>query len=638
MFTQNQNRIRMTLLVVVLIISLGFSGLPAAQAQTDGPAELFGDAGNASPTADVPDPSYVARSRYVNVNVGMLFDGNGKPLDKQSLPEISLNLFPDASYIGVLTRVQKDASGTYWIGSIKDIEGYFYLLIVDGVFIAHVASPEGVYEVSWAGDNLYKAVQIDQSKFVDEDPAATFGPPGDVLAEGDLGPTADSDATIDIMVAFTDDARAAEGGTAAMKARIALAVTETNTSYANAGITTRLRLVHVQEYPYVETGNLGTELDRVRNTTDAYFTTVHSLRDTYGADMVSLIVENGGGYCGMGYVMATAAYAFQVTVRSCATGNYSFGHEFGHLQGALHDVYVDPSTTPFAYGHGYVHLGTTTAQRWRTVMAYNNQCAANGYNCTRLQWWSNPTKTWLSAAMGVTNSSENYKVLNTTDYTIANFRTAVIGSVFNSNFNTSSIGWSAVNGTWALVSGAYYKSTGLANTCVSAKHTGKYGDLTYEVQMKRTQSSTYTGMANRIIIRGNPASLGSWNSWKPSYVFQYSNDGDFSVWEIASGGSEVALKGWTLSSAVVKNGWNTLKVVAVGASLKFYINGTLVWSGADSTLKTGAVGFGYCRQADTGSLIVNYAKLTNTATADAKPNEEVAPGEEIPGGSIDQSP
>ena len=42
----------------------------------------------------------------------------------------------------------------------------------------------------------------------------------------------------------------------------------------------------------------------------------------------------------------------------------------------------------------------------------------------------------------------------------------------------------------------------------------------------------------------------------------------------------MALKPWTASAAIVKNGWNTLKVIAVGSSLRYYINGTLVWVGS----------------------------------------------------------
>lgn len=625
----SKNRVWKTLLVVVLIATLAFGSLSAAQAQS-GPPPMFGDAGDAPADAGGPGEAHVARTRFVYVNIGMLFTADGRQLSKTRLPEISLNLFPEVNYTGIVTRAWRDNWGTYWTGILKGVEnGYFYLTVVDGVFMAHVGSPEGIYEVSLASGNLYKAIRIDQSKFVDHDEAWTYEPSGVVIPKGLLGDAADTAARIDIMVAYTDDARAAAGGTPAIKATILTALNETNQSYANAGVTTRLRLVHVQEYTYTETGNMSTDLDRFRNTTDAYFTTIHSLRNTYGADMVGLIVENGGAYCGLAStIMATAATAFQVTDRSCATGYYSFGHEFGHLQGARHDTFVDPTNTPYSYGHGYVK---TTAPMWRTIMAYANACGS----CTRIQWWSNPAKTYGGAPTGVSNT-KNYLVLNNTAYTVANFRTQVIGNDYYNNFNAASTGWSAVTGAWGLASGAYYQSAGLANTGASAKQSSKFGDVTFEVRMKRT--GTCTTCANRIIIRGNPASLYATNRWKPSYYFQYNNAGQFSVYEHTSASTEIALKVWTASVAVVANGWNTLKVVAVGSSLKFYINGTLVWSGSDTTLQVGQLGFGHFRDAAAGTLQVDWAKGSNTPTADPNIFEEVAPGVEIGGGSIDQSP
>ncbi|MRR32519.1 DUF1080 domain-containing protein, partial [bacterium] len=209
-------------------------------------------------------------------------------------------------------------------------------------------------------------------------------------------------------------------------------------------------------------------------------------------------------------------------------------------------------------------------------------------------------------------------------------------SDFYNSFNGSSNGWSAVTGSWVIGSSAYYQSTGLANTGASAKRTGKYGEVTYEVRMKR--SGTCTTCANRIIIRGNPGSLFSTNWWKPAYYFQYANNGTFSIYEATSAGTTVALKGWTASAAIVQNGWNTLKVVAVANSLKFYINGTLVWTASDYTLQVGQVGFGHYRDAAAGTLQVDWAKASNTPTADLNLVEDVAPGVELIGGSIDQSP
>jgi hypothetical protein len=206
---------------------------------------------------------------------------------------------------------------------------------------------------------------------------------------------------------------------------------------------------------------------------------------------------------------------------------------------------------------------------------------------------------------------------------------------FDSQFNGSTTDWSAVRGAWTNYASMYYRSAGLANLGASAKHTSSYANFTYQVRMKRVGDCS--GCANRIIIRGKPTSLSSTYWWQPSYVFQYTNDSDFSIYEMSSGGVTTELKGWTVSSAINPYGWNTLKVVASGSSLKFYINGTLVWNGVDSTITTGQVGFGFYRDAYTGTLDVDWAKLTLGA-ADENIFEIVAPGEELIGGGENMSP
>ena len=213
-----------------------------------------------------------------------------------------------------------------------------------------------------------------------------------------------------------------------------------------------------------------------------------------------------------------------------------------------------------------------------------------------------------------------------------NFTVSQPAAGFNSSFNGSSAGWSAVTGPWNIYNAMYYRSTGAPDYFASAKHTGAYGDFAYEVKMKRDGSCT--GCANRVIIRGNPNGFTSSGSWKPSYSFQYCNAGTFSVWEAKNDGTSAALKGWTASTAIAKGDWNTLKVIADGASLKFYINDSLVWSGSDSTLKTGAVGIEVYRDPDEGTLLVDWAKLTVLSTAEGLDvaDEDVQPGILVPGG------
>lgn len=602
------NIFRAALSFFVLFASLSVGFLPV-QAQADG---LFTPASNAEGTTTYQPPRYIIRSRLVHLNERHLFRADGSPLEANS--QVSLNLFDDVLYTGIVTRAEQNGTTGYtWSGRLKEKSGgYFYLLTYEGALIAHIASPEGVYEVSFAGDGLYRVVQFDHARMEDDYPAE-FAEPGPLLAPGKAGLEADSGSQIDILVAYTTTARLAAGSTAAIKAQIALAVYETNVSYANAGVTPRLRLVHVHEVDYNESADLYTDLSRLLNPGDGYMDNVHGLRNIYGADMVGLIVQNAGLYCGLAAaVLASASNAFQVTARECATGYYSFGHEFGHLQGARHDLYVDPNLSPFSYGHGYVSVPGL----WRTVMAYDTQCADLGKHCTRLQWWSNPNKFYGGLAMGDAQA-QNYKVLNTTAYTVANFRASKIGQNFSSSFTTSS-GWAPVYGPWSIYNAQHYRSGGVANRWSSSRHSGRYGDVIFEAKMKRLGCAA---CANALLVRGNASSLTANKQWRSSYRFQYANNGKFAVYETTASGSQIALKPWTSSAAILVNNWNTLKVLAVGSLLKFYINDTLVWSGSDSTLMTGFLGIGMSRDsASSGNMLyVTSAQATTNATEELLP-------------------
>lgn len=81
-------------------------------------------------------------------------------------------------------------------------------------------------------------------------------------------------------------------------------------------------------------------------------------------------------------------------------------------------------------------------------------------------------------------------------------------------------------------------------------------------------------------------------------------------------GITTILTGWNYSSAINPFGWNTLKVVGSGSSFKYYINGTLVWTGTDASLSTGQVGVGMYRVVpETSNLNVDWAKLSIYTTA-----------------------
>jgi hypothetical protein len=193
---------------------------------------------------------------------------------------------------------------------------------------------------------------------------------------------------------------------------INLAVAESNQGYTNSGVQITMQLAAKSQVTYTETGNFDTDLARYRGTSDGYMDAIHSQRNSTTADVAVLIV-NGSAYCGIGYMNVTASSAFTVVARTCATGYYSFAHEIGHNFGANHDP-ANASGSPYAYGHGYQR----PANGWRTIMAY----ACSGASCTRINFWSNPNKTYGGVAMGTAATNNNARVLTERKATVAAFR------------------------------------------------------------------------------------------------------------------------------------------------------------------------------------------------------------------------
>lgn len=226
--------------------------------------------------------------------------------------------------------------------------------------------------------------------------------------------------TIDVLVVFTPAARISWGGVAQSNSFIATAITNFNMSLINSGIPNiTINLVYSGEIPYTESGDIYIDLPRFRNNNDGFMDSVHTLRTTYGADLCGLITSTPTNICGLGYLNTSSTNysntsAFTVSLLNCAVSNYTLSHEMGHNMGLRHDWYVDTNTTPCSNQHGYVNqtavnLGTssTTSQRWRTMMAYNDQCSVNGINCPKANRWANPAVNYNSEPTGIAIGNPN---------------------------------------------------------------------------------------------------------------------------------------------------------------------------------------------------------------------------------------
>ncbi len=226
--------------------------------------------------------------------------------------------------------------------------------------------------------------------------------------------------TIDLLSVYTPQARAAAGGAAQIHAIIQAAVDAANQAFSNSQIGAVYRLVKTAEATRDDSGDLNQDLAWVAG--DA---ATANLRNEVGADMVSLVVEDGGGFCGMSYAMRSpgsgfAAGAFQVTRRGCAVSNLSFAHEHGHNLGMEHDpAYgAGPANASYPWSFGQIVNGV-----FRTVMSYPGGCP-NG--CERVAYFSNPNVTYLGYPTGVSGTNDNARTGNLTASIVAAFRSAPI--------------------------------------------------------------------------------------------------------------------------------------------------------------------------------------------------------------------
>ena len=434
---------------IVIFVLLAFFAGATDQAQAvilnpedgtslnQGIPDLFGPP-NSLDQENLPGDTGILRERITTIDSNVLLANE----------ELSLNLFENVLFLAHRTRiVMLDSGGLVWYGKIKGDDFSEITFAINGPIISgNIRAETSLYQVRFVSEGTISIRQIDPTSFPSELPPII---PIDLVEqeEGGLPPISNDDGSVvDILVVYTPDASAAVGGSAAMENLINLAIAETNTGYDNSGVNFDMYLVHTAETVYSEASfNWSTTLSHLRNSGDGYMDEVHTLRDTYSADLVSLIVNNTAS-CGIGYVMQTAtssfaSYAFTVVSKNCATGYYSLAHETGHNMGSAHDRANASVVGVYEYSYGY----QAPDEAFRTIMAYN--CPGG---CTRVNYWSNPDINYGGQPMGVIYTdplaADNRRSLNGTAYTVSNFR--VRDANPPSNPTNVDPGCTATNGVW----------------------------------------------------------------------------------------------------------------------------------------------------------------------------------------------
>lgn len=180
-------------------------------------------------------------------------------------------------------------------------------------------------------------------------------------------------------------------------------VSQINLTLANSNVALTVELAGMDRVDYTEAADetSGSMLNAVTIGTGD-FARLAALRQVVKADLVMVmahwVYDNN---CGRGWQLDTLdngttslaeAARFGISVLStdganCATVR-SAPHEIGHNLGAAHDRYVTPNAAPGpgSYNYGFADV----AARVRDMMAYANECTAQGVRCIRLFIYADP--------------------------------------------------------------------------------------------------------------------------------------------------------------------------------------------------------------------------------------------------------
>ena len=406
--------------VVALVVVLLLAAPPPARGGND----LF--LRRAAPGALSP-PAPALRHRAVDVNWAAL---------SPQAREIRLNPFDGLTLTATLERVERPVGGGFvWVGRLLgEVDGRVTLSVRGDALAGSVFRQGREWLVVRPAAGGHVVYELDPAAREPTGPDVVL-PAGDATGRNSPAPQAavcqDDGSIIDVLVAYTTQARDETGGTDAILALINQRVSDMNTANLVSAAPFQWRLVQAVEVDYTESGNISTDLGALQRPDDGLMDEIHAARDLYRADLSSLLVAQGSnGACGLAYQMLALDpgfkdAAFGVTALDYpgefTCGALTLSHELGHNLGNAHDRAHAGSDVLFPYSYGY----QSPSGAFRDIMSYD--CPGG---CPRVNLWANPDVWYLGEPTGVdfetdpTHAADLVRSMSAARLTAANFRNA----------------------------------------------------------------------------------------------------------------------------------------------------------------------------------------------------------------------
>ena len=265
---------------------------------------LFGDAEPVPGSVAVGPPAL--RQRWANVDLERLDAVRGS-VREGALAGLRLNMWPDAEFDAVFERTARTGDGYVLSGRLAAVRNGAATLVVNGdVVVGTVWTPGGVYDIRTVGDRqVVREVDVRTLPPLAEPMIRTY--PRDTKARVAHASKAEEEAVddgsvVDILVLWTAAAGKSAGGRANVNALIDLSVAVANDSYARSGVMFRLSLVGAEQTDFPDLGDGDLGFSRAVWTfdddqLDAIWNDVEAVRDRFGADIVTIVMDGHCHYC-----------------------------------------------------------------------------------------------------------------------------------------------------------------------------------------------------------------------------------------------------------------------------------------------------------------------------------------------------
>ncbi|MHB8770751.1 MAG: M12 family metallo-peptidase [Syntrophales bacterium] len=358
--------------------------------------------------------------------------------------ELVLNLFPGTTYHATIDRVSVNGQGTVTVrGRLGNYPlGYVLVTTTGDRSLVTIRVPELrveytiVYDPDSQGHYLLDHDPAGREKLVEAPPVRPRPPRPEELREIETlreriqlnQALADTPATVDVLVVYTPAARSwAVANEGSIANTITQAMEKGQLAADNSNTLLTVNLVHSQEVSYTESGDSLTDLGRLQNPSDGFLDSVHTLRNTYGADLVVLLedIEDAGG---IGYLLESPsgepAYGFSITRVQQASWTYTTIHEIGHNMGLSHHKLqnTEPGPGIYSYSAGWRWTGSDLGN-YCSVMTYESGTYfADGIRHDRVAYFSNPSIAYLGTATGHAADGDNARTLRETKAVVAAYR------------------------------------------------------------------------------------------------------------------------------------------------------------------------------------------------------------------------